>query len=253
MRLFKATINRRIVVNCLCIAICLCPLFLSYWTSSKASNNLQTGFRIINRAKKLTVVRTTAISNGMFELTVRNDYDDLVTSYAYSFDPAGHYNSTQEAMRPGDISKSVVSLPPPEVRSHEPVLTILAVAFKDNTGDGDLRVVSELIQTQMGQAVQVERINNLFKDFPRGMDHDLLGRLTKLKADIANLLDPPEAETSFSFAAAVHDEKKGALEKVEELERAYREKGPGEFQLRLDKLQAGYQRRNNSYIPRAAR
>jgi hypothetical protein len=248
MRSIKAMIKRRVVLNALCVAACLCPLFLSYWTSSKASNNSQNGFRIINRARNLTVVRTTAISNEMFELTVRNDYDDLVTSYAYSFDQGG-YNSTQEAMRPGDISKSLVSLPRPEVRPHDPVLTILAVAFKDNTGDGDLRVVNDLIQTQMGQAVQVERINNLFKDLPRGMDHDLLGRLTKLKADIANLPDPPEAETSFSFAAAVHNENKAGLEKVEELEEAYRKNGLERFQIRLDKLQEIYQRRNNSYIP----
>jgi len=200
----------------------------------------------MNRASKLTVVGTTPIENGIFELTVRNDYDDLVTSYAYSFDASG-YNSTQEAMRPGDISKSLVSLPPPEVRPHEPVFTILAVAFKDNTGDGDLRVASELIQTQMGQAVQVERINNLFKDVP-GMDHDLLGRLTKLKADIANLPDPPEAETFFSFRAAVHNEKKAGLEKVEELEEAYRKNGLERFQIHLNKLQVGYERRNNSYI-----
>ena len=251
MRLFKAAPNRRFLLNCVCVVVCLCPLLLSYWTSSKASNNLQTSFRIINRARNLTVVRTTAISEDMFEMTVRNDYDEMVTSYAYSFDMSG-YSTFQEAMRPGDISKSLVSLPPPEVRSHEPVLTILAVAFRGNTGDGELRVMSDLIQTQRGQAVQVERINNLFKDVS-GMGHDLLDRLMELRADIANLPDPPEAESSFSFRAAVHSEKQGALEKVEQLERAYRQKGLEGFQIQLNKLQSGYERRNHSYTPRSTR
>lgn len=247
MRLFKGTINRRFVVNLVCVAICLCPLFISYWNSSKASNKSKNDPKVINLTSKLTVVHTTAIRNGVFELTVRNDYDEVVTSYAYSFDPSAHYNSTEQSMRPGESSKSPVAAPE-QISNDEPAaLTILAVAFQDNTGDGDSRVVRDLIHTQLGESVQIERINILLKEFHLGLNADLPRRLTKLKADITNLPDPPEAETSFSFRAAVHNEKKGALEKVEELERAYREKGPEEFQRRLNKVLAGYERTNNSY------
>jgi hypothetical protein len=202
---------------------------------------------VVNQASKLTVIGTTPFDNGVFELTVRNDYDKVMTSYAYSFDPASGYHDVEHSMGPGQTSTTPVALPEQRPSQETPILTILAAAFQDYTGDGDFRVRGDLIDTELGEAVEIERVNGLLREFSREINHSLPGRLAKLKSDIANLPDPSGAETSFRFRAAVHDEKKGGLERVERLERAYQEKGLEEFQARLNRLRGDYERRNSSY------
>jgi hypothetical protein len=252
MNLFKAAIKKSYIVNLVCVVICLSPFCLAYWTSSKAFNSARLTLKVINHASKLTVLRTIPVDDTVFELIVRNDYDRVVTSYAYSFNPSAGYHSVEQSMRPGETSTRLAAIPEPSLPLQPPTLTILAAVCQDNTGDGDLRVVGDLINTQLGEGIQIERVNSLLKKFSWETDHDLPSRLSQLKTDIANLTDPPEAQLSFSFRAAVHDQKKAALEKVEKLERVYLEKGPDGFQVRLNSVMGDYDRRSSSYKAVAA-
>lgn len=249
MNTLKATIRNRYVVNIACVGVLFFPLCLTYWSpnSPRSSSTVLTRLTVINRTAKLTVIGTKPLDSRTFELTVRNDYDKIVTSYAYSFNPMSGYHTVEHSIDPGEKITRQVALPQQAFDQEPPILTILAAAFLDYTADGEFRFGRDLIDTQLGEAAQIERVNDLLTQFSREANEDLPSRLARLKSDIENLPDPPQAETSFAFRAAVHDEKKGALERVERLERGYQETGRERFEAQLKGLSANYERRNSSY------
>lgn len=165
-----------------------------------------------------------------FSLSLKNEYDKAIAGYAYKLGTShGQTRTTlRYAIAPGEAQVQQMGIPREwleEVRPEGLTLTILAVIFVDDTGDGMPEVIKEFQDYHAGARVQVARIHSLMDDYLRKPDDDLLRWLGTLKSEISSLEESEGGDRSFAFRHALHDEKERAINQIEEIESLYNQQG----------------------------
>jgi hypothetical protein len=218
---------------------------------AKLSSPRASAARDVKQASKATPPRVnnkTAFFEATFleikgkqaRLALKNNYSKTILSFSYAIPPNHGYVTVQHAILPGMILEEEVGIPD-GLLTEDKELTILGVLFDDRSGDGDPVIIQELQDRDLGQRIQVKRINRIFKTFSDISEANLQTTLEEAKSKINRLEDPPEASRSFALRAALQDQKQIALSKIQELEQTYRERGFAIFQRRLQQTTGNYQ------------
>jgi hypothetical protein len=143
---------------------------------------------IMNRApgfELLTFVKTGRDGRDI-KLSFKNNYNKGITSYVLLMGEnaeirAEFYSSgTDWLIAPGAGYEYTITMPGP-YGLQEDSLTIAAVVFDDRTGEGDAKIINEIMQNRLGKKAQITRALSVLKGFLEspdpGLDSSLLERL----------------------------------------------------------------------------
>lgn len=185
--------------------------------------------------------------NGEAWITLRNDYDKVISSFAYSLQPQDNDTRRFYSIPHGENYLLRVGLmehvPNSGLPDAERTITILAVTFPDGTGDGNPKIIQEMLDSVLGRSIQAERVNRILEEASIDNDMELVETLDTVAAKIASLPDPPEAEKSWAVRAALRSETEGALMILGQLKQVYESEGIERFKQALEGIKADYRQR----------
>lgn len=162
---------------------------------SGASTSQGDDLRVSNKTRALEIVNIKR--EGLeVQLSLRNSYDKTVTAFEIAV-PRFWANGIAEdrfpafdEILPGETYETTVTLPSQQFKSSksaqpESDIILLAVLFKDRTGDGDLEVAGKLEARRLGERAQIARIVPLLQKALELPDADLLAALQDLKDQVS--------------------------------------------------------------------
>jgi hypothetical protein len=166
----------------------------------------------------------------MYSLTLKNEYDKAIAGYAYQLgtNHGRRRVAPQQPIAPGDTFEDRMTIPRNWLEEAMPeglTLTIQAVIFADNTGDGASEIIKEFQDGRAGAKLQATRISSLLDDYLTKSDDELPRSIDTLMSKLRGLEVSEGLGRSFAFVAALHDEKNLALMEIGELEKLYQEQG----------------------------
>ena len=167
---------------------------------------------ISNLTQYLKVSSIDRVGADSVELTLLNESDKDVLSFAYSLHPSSGWNADTNAIPPRMKLRERVSLRPALARGESrPIVTVMAVLFDDGTVDGDPAAGMGLQQSQRGRSEAAVAIGDLirqqrFSSNP-GLDvmssADMKVRIRDLRDSIRLLPEPSlEDESGNLFRAS---------------------------------------------------
>ncbi|HVF90413.1 MAG TPA: hypothetical protein VNH22_10120 [Blastocatellia bacterium] len=105
------------------------------------------------------------------KLLFKNNYSKNITSYALLMGKNAKviqcliYSEPDWSLPPGVDHEYTLTMPRSLNGKQENSLTIAAVVFDDRTGEGDAKIIHEIMEERLGKKVQTARALSVFKEF----------------------------------------------------------------------------------------
>jgi len=166
-----------------------------------------------------------------FITRMRNNSKKSITAYAVSLCDVPLFSEDfsigQDSIGPGETLEIKT---PIQTVSHQcgdaiqPIITILAVVFDDQTSEGKFKWAKGILDNRRGEKIQLKRINRLLREAVRWADADKPAGIDRLKSQIA-ALTVDEEELPVSVRGGLVSAKDRTLHLIAELEQ-WHSKGP---------------------------
>lgn len=183
-------------------------------------------------------------------VTFQNNYDKAITAFSLAINNSRtnfEFIDTDKIIPPGHTTVKEYRLPNQpqrsEGRTSEDTITVLAVVFDNKSGDGERKIIQEILDTRTGDKIQLKRILPILCELLDQPDANLSAGLSMAKSRINNLPRPEAIQMSPSTDAAIQDTMQVILYQLEELERVQPERGISELRKQLSGLIARYQKK----------
>lgn len=148
----------------------------------------------INKTSGLQVLQAKLVGNEL-KLSIKNNYAQRVTAYVLAV--GGEFRVTEDlivaespaqpGIRPQQSFERSFTL---SSRRLNETVVLQAVVLEDKTGDGDPVSYEEILDTRLGQAVQIKRALKVLERYP-----DDTPDFEKMSTEMLAALDQPEVDT----------------------------------------------------------
>lgn len=125
---------------------------------TRASHQLDAPTAVRSFVPNLKVVDT-HVQNGAVRLSLRNDYNKIITTFVVSSSriiTRSELIDTDQVMAPGATETMLYELPSSPLPEY--ATTLLAVVFDDGTTDGNPTFINQVLDARAGTKAQIDRI-----------------------------------------------------------------------------------------------
>lgn len=206
----------------LCLAV-LGASALSSRTSTNGKISLQQGKGLEigqNKTRHLQVVSVEQTEDEIL-LSLKNDYSKSINAFTVSIGEltiSEDYVYSGKGTAPGSqYTFRIAKQPAAPNRYEQPTINILAVVFDDRTGDGESRHVSKILDSRLGDKMQLRRILPLLRKTLSSPDDDLPNALDELVSQVSILPEPSDGQFSSETQNAFRGRKEFVLKIIREI------------------------------------
>lgn len=174
--------------------------------------------KILNRTRLFTVVNA-RVHDNWIELDLKNNYDKPITSFQVSIGDITTQvelmaNEEAEIIPPGGISNTQYPTQD-ELDTHG--IKILAVLFDDQTGDGDPKVLYNLLQYREGMRTQRKYNMKLLEDVLHTTNISLSIELQRIAPSISPFSDDKMRKLPMNVRLGMQDEQQRLIQRIRNL------------------------------------
>ena len=167
---------------------------ISALSGNRSTTQQDPPLQIVNRTQAFSVIKAEPRSNE-FSITLKNNSAKTITAFVIS--PSKGYTITQEfvfaeTVDYGIASNELFSKTYPTINSLQPEsIEIKALILDDGTAEGDAREVREIVDSRLGQHIQMRRAVKELEKFLANGSRDV----SELKRDLDNALTSSDDDT----------------------------------------------------------
>lgn len=189
----------RLSLFCISTVVLVSLIGISTLRGNRSATQQNAPLQIANRTQSLSVIKAERGSNE-FTITLKNNSAKTIT--AFSISPSKGFTITEEFVlaETSDIGigfNALFSKTYPTLNSVQPEsIEIKALIFNDGTAEGDPRAVRQIVDSRLGQQIQIRRaVNELEKFLAKGS-----GDAAELKRNLDNALNSSDDDTLNTIA-----------------------------------------------------
>ena len=228
--------------------------------------------RVNNLTRSLEVLSAEK-DGGRIKISMRNNSDQAITSYAFTFNVAPktvekfrEEFATSEAylaIAPGDVFNRELGFSPSFNDPGDITLNLVAVVFEDKSSEGDPLTIRQIEDDRLGQKVQLMRALPILErllsmgdaelvsyfdqeapdDFEAALDAPAGEQIKQLRKGNARALDRAEPErASERLQAALRQGKASVLHSYQELKRQAELQGSASLRGSIENLKQTYEK-----------
>jgi hypothetical protein len=232
------------------LLICLVVIGASAWSSRPGINKnipaQQGDGKAIgrNKAEGLKVVSVEQTESEIL-LLMKNDYSKSINALTISIGDLtvnNDYVYSGKAIAPGSqYTFRIPKQPAVPGQSAQPAINILAVVFDDRTGDGEDRYVSKVLNSRLGEKIQLSRILPLLQKALKSSDADLPNAVDELVYQVSTLSESSDGQLSSDTQDASRGRKEFVLKNIQAIKGNSPNDNHVSLRKHLDQLKKHYE------------
>jgi hypothetical protein len=184
----------RLSVFCILTVVLVLLIGISALSGNRSTRQQNLPLQIVNQTQGFSVIKAEPRSNE-FSITLKNNSAKTITAYTIS--PSKNYKIVEEFVFAETVdygigSNALYSKTYPTINSLQPEsIEIKALIFEDGTAEGDAREVREIVDSRLGQHIQMRRAVKELEKFLANGSSDA----SELKRDLDNALNSSDDNT----------------------------------------------------------
>jgi hypothetical protein len=230
---YKQVLSTRIVIPSLLIIFAFALFSVTVWSGTRKIQDktweqrkaemIVENIRVENFTKGLTPISVDIDKEReLITLTLRNDYDKIVTGYEVSIGEVTvqteslNDSSVQEVLHPRDTRKEVYAL---QDNLDKFGIAIVAVILEDGTTDGESNHIQEIREYRQGMKIQREHVLLLLEKIAKQSMNKIPAALNSLVSQLAPMSESDERQLPPNVRFGIHDEKARILKEINNAKR----------------------------------